>query len=64
MTFIRAVLDEKNEELLQILRNGLCKCGKPGLDMHSCPYDADINGDITPKCNCCERCSTECGNDI
>lgn len=42
------------------------KCGGPnGTDLlHECPYNADINGDDTPVCNCCDKCAEECAMDI
>lgn len=41
-------------------------CGKNnGTDeLHSCPYNADINNDDSPCCNCCSDCCHECAMDI
>ena len=41
-------------------------CGKNnGTDeLHSCPYNADINNDDSPCCNCCSDCCHECARDI
>ena len=41
------------------------RCSKEGTNnLHSCPYDEDINGDYEDKCNCCEDCQHECAMDI
>jgi hypothetical protein len=43
----------------------ICKCGKTVSDkLHACVYDADINNDSTPKCNCCPSCVSLCAEDI
>jgi hypothetical protein len=42
-----------------------CKCGQPGTpELHSCPYQSDINDDDTEGCNCCPDCCHECAMDI
>ena len=33
-------------------------------ELHSCPYQADINNDDSEHCNCCNDCSHECAMDI
>jgi hypothetical protein len=41
------------------------ECGNPKtLELHACPFDADINNDSTPKCRCCSECAHECAMDI
>lgn len=41
------------------------KCQKPtSKELHSCPYQCDINDDCTDHCNCCEDCTHECAMDI
>jgi len=44
------------------------KCPKckvnPGESMHRCPYDEDLNGDYSDKCNCCDKCRRGCAEDI
>lgn len=41
-----------------------CKCGKPGLPLHPCPYDEDLHNDKTPTCNCCETCQESCAQEL
>jgi len=33
---------------------------KEGNEEHTCPFQAEINGDEEFKCNCCEDCTEEC----
>lgn len=33
-------------------------------ELHECPYQADVNNDPTPICDCCEDCASECAADI
>lgn len=42
------------------LTGDTCKCGKPGLPLHPCPYDEETDNDSTPTCNCCEACQDLC----
>ncbi len=35
-----------------------------GREQHQCPYQHDVNNDDEFTCNCCERCTQECGEDI
>jgi hypothetical protein len=41
----------------------VCTCDR-GYELHSCPYQADINNDDTPCCNCCPYCEDQCAWDI
>ena len=42
-----------------------CRCGKEATkELHSCPYNADVNNDDTPCCTCCDECVHECSMDI
>lgn len=41
----------------------LCKCGRPGAAPHPCPFKAEIGGDISILCNCCDKCRAECLGD-
>jgi hypothetical protein len=34
------------------------------LELHSCPFNADINNDPEPHCQCCSDCAHECAMDI
>lgn len=46
-------------------RRGItCKCGKPGLPLHPCPYDEDLHNDKRPTCNCCQACQDECAQEL
>lgn len=39
-------------------------CENEGTELHSCPYNAEINEDNSLVCNCCDDCAQECANDI
>ena len=39
---------------------GICQCGRPGQEPHTCPYAEEIGGDSTSTCNCCEECYRQC----
>jgi len=42
-----------------------CKCGAFATEeIHSCPYNEDINNDDSDCCYCCEGCQHECAMDI
>ena len=41
-----------------------CKCGKPGLADHTCPFDEEMNPDSIHVCNCCIACMQECAWDV
>jgi hypothetical protein len=45
---------------------GLCqRCKKnPALELHKCPFQADVHNDPTPHCTCCLACQRDCTNDI
>jgi len=32
--------------------------------LHVCPYKADIYGDETTLCDCCDSCRQECADDV
>ncbi len=40
----------------------MCGCGKnPATkELHSCPYQADVNNDDRECCKCCSDCAYEC----
>ncbi len=38
--------------------------GHPSEEWHTCPYQADVNGDETTECLCCLACEQECLADI
>jgi hypothetical protein len=40
-----------------------CKCGRPPLDPHECPFASEIHNDPR-ECDCCEACIQECGEAI
>ena len=46
--------------------NNICKKCKQhsALDLHSCPYQSDVNNDSESLCDCCEECTDECCMDI
>lgn len=40
------------------------RCKGPGLPLHNCPYQEEINDDRNPHCTCCDNCTTECAYDV
>lgn len=47
--------------------DGLCeRCHKnpASNEVHSCPYNEDVNNDHEPCCTCCDDCMHECAMDI
>jgi hypothetical protein len=44
----------------------LCeRCKKsPALELHECPFRADVHNDPRPCCTCCMDCQSECAADI
>ena len=49
---------EKPEQIC--VRCGVTTAQEP----HPCPYDCDVNNDSDTRCNCCEKCELDCGDDI
>lgn len=43
-----------------------CRCGvNPATESpHTCPYQADVNNNDEPHCDCCSDCQHECRMDI
>lgn len=41
-----------------------CQELKGTPELHSCPYQCEINDDHEEACNCCEECSDQCVMDI
>ena len=48
----------------EMLFKNTCNCGEQGEDLHSCPYQSDVNSDPTSMCNCCDKCTQQCTDDI
>lgn len=42
----------------------LCRCGKDGVELHTCPFAEEIYGDCDNLCNCCDDCTQTCCDDI
>ncbi len=40
------------------------RCYSKAQELHSCPYEEEINGDNAKLCNCCEGCTTDCRDSI
>ncbi len=53
-----------DEDLIDIIKYGKCKCGAPGSEEFNCPFDGDINNDPNSMCNCCSNCAQACCDDI
>ena len=41
-----------------------CGCGGINVELHTCPYREDINGDYETLCSCCSECTHQCLMDI
>ena len=55
---------EQPEEATKVSECQNCK-KKPGTDeLHSCPYQEEINNNFKAECNCCEFCQNECAMEI
>jgi len=40
-------------------------CGSnDATELHTCPYQQDVNDDDESLCTCCPDCQYECGMDI
>jgi hypothetical protein len=53
--------DDKEEKI------SICqKCGEDtdSSELHSCPYQSEINDNEAAICNCCDKCRQECVWDI
>lgn len=40
------------------------KCKHEPLDLHVCPYAADVENDTESLCDCCEDCTDACAADV
>jgi len=53
------------QEPIKLEDDGACqKCGAGGCEIHSCPYESELNGDDGDHCNCCADCEMQCALDI
>lgn len=52
-----------NTEENNTFTDGFCKCGNKQEEDHHCPYNQEVNGDLSP-CNCCSVCTEQCCQDI
>jgi hypothetical protein len=58
-------MDKENKiELDDTSKCQSCERNNGTEELHECPYNADINNDDTPCCNCCDECCHECSMDI
>lgn len=51
-----------DNELLDILQHGKCRCGNPGLGLYECPVEYEHFNNPKP-CNCCTSCRRKCNED-
>lgn len=35
-----------------------------GKELHTCPFESEINDNEEIKCNCCDDCTTDCAMEI
>jgi hypothetical protein len=41
------------------------RCNKPvSGELHTCPFQEEINDDSESLCNCCGDCERECADDV
>lgn len=40
------------------------KCGGQVHEIHTCPYQFDVNKDSEYECNCCNICEFDCAMDV
>lgn len=43
---------------------GRCQAPVDTDELHSCPYQCEINDDCSDHCTCCDECQHECAMDI
>jgi hypothetical protein len=42
-----------------------CTCNEMDpFDLHSCPFQEDVNNDPNYECSCCPECEYQCAMDI
>lgn len=39
-------------------------CNESTLELHSCPYQSDVNGNDEDYCDCCKDCEYDCVQEI
>ena len=59
----RAILPPTDDEPEVAAKCGNCE-RNASEELHTCPYQEDINGDYTTMCNCCVGCQNDCVGDI
>lgn len=52
-----------NKFVLLPIESNSCNC-KEQTELHSCPYQSEINGNDDLFCTCCAYCQHECSMDI
>ena len=60
-------IDVESYENNSVIKSDSKTCPKhPDIicDLHTCPYQVDINGDSEYKCRCCSECEQQCSDDI
>lgn len=53
----------ENEEREEVKKAHKPKCSVNRV-AHTCPFLEDVHGDKTTLCNCCKKCTEQCGQDI
>jgi hypothetical protein len=46
------------------MENQCERCENEAEELHTCPFQEDINDDSETLCNCCAACQHECCMDI
>ena len=41
----------------------VCTCNE-SIELHSCPFSAEVDGDSETLCACCPTCTKRCGDNI
>lgn len=53
------------DKTFDMLKHGeCCRCTAIGQELHTCPFQTEINDDYAYECNCCDDCMDNCCMDI
>lgn len=58
-------IESDEDRTYKVLAFGLCRSCNTNIaeEEHTCPFGEEIHGDHT-LCNCCDKCSQNCADDI
>jgi hypothetical protein len=61
---MRSVLETARKCITPQHKCTKCGTGVDSAELHSCPYQEEINGNDSAGCDCCPACSRQCAEDI